>query len=115
MVLLFHRRPSPRREPSRMWDRPDMMGEPQGIPVIGGAKPQPIPSLANRTGQLTRSEYDIAGRPVAREEDLKIQQDYWMPNEQPIMPRNSLPWEQQSAAAGARVPARPAWPRPPLR
>ena len=85
-----------------------MMGEPQGIPVIEGAKPQPIPSLANRTGQLTCSECDIAGRPDAREEDLKIQQDYWMPNEQPIMPRNSLPWEQPSTAASARVQAHSA-------
>lgn len=50
------------------------MGEPQGIPVIGGLKPQPIPSLANLKMQHRFSSHnDAAGIIASREHAAKPQ------------------------------------------
>ena len=111
-LFLVPRRPSPGpREPMPSWERLDHMGEPQGIPVIGGVKPQPIPSLANRGGPV-RPDYDHLGRPMAREDEFKMQPDYWMANEQQAALRNTSQWDPP---AGGRE-ARPAhWSRPVMR
>lgn len=95
------------------WERMEHMGEPQGIPVIGGAKPQPIPSLANRNGPPPRNEYDHMGRPLNREGESA---DYWMMNEQQMMMRGAPQWNKStSSVGGGHDPSVAPWMRPGMR
>ena len=116
LVFFFFRRPSPvPREPA--WERPDILGEPQGIPVIGGVKPQPIPSLANRGGQ-PRGEYDHLGRMMSREDDFKMQPpDYWGLGDHQAMLRSTSQWDPQAVGGGGREQPRGgmSWPRSQMR
>ena len=70
-IVFVFRRPSPGPREAA-WDRHDVIGEPQGIPVIGGVKPQPIPSLANR-GDQSMGEYEHMGRMPPSNDECKIQ------------------------------------------
>ena len=96
-----------------MWDRMEHMGEPQGIPVIGGAKPQPIPSLANRNGPPPRNEYDHMGRSLNRESELAP--DYWMMSDQQMMQRGQSQWDKPTTGVGHELPPSAPWLRPGMR